>query len=133
MSLKQFFPLGKTPGVTFYSLQFGLAAKQLESAGADFLILDACSKDESFRETAALVSGLDLVITVDTAIAHLAGSLGIPVWIMLPQSRSDWRWLYGREDSPWYPSARLFRQDAPDDWDGVIEKVQQVLNEFANR
>lgn len=133
MSLKQLFPLGKTLGVTFYSLQFGPAADQVITSVADLPILDACSKDESFAETAALVAGLDLVITVDTAIAHLAGALGIPAWIMLPHSRSDWRWLYNREDSPWYPSARLFRQDVPDDWTGAVEKVRQELHKFANR
>ncbi|MBM3623612.1 MAG: tetratricopeptide repeat protein [Alphaproteobacteria bacterium] len=79
-----------------------------------------------FTDTAALIEALDLVITVDTSVAHLAGALGKPVWILLPFS-PDWRWLTGREDSPWYPSARLFRQTTPGDWDGAIRRVCEAL------
>ncbi len=81
---------------------------------------------QDFADTAALLSCMDLVITVDTAIAHLAGALGKPVWILLPYD-PDWRWLTERDDSPWYPSMRLFRQSAIGDWDGVIEHVRQHL------
>jgi ADP-heptose:LPS heptosyltransferase len=79
-----------------------------------------------FADTAALLAALDLVITVDTSVAHLAGSLGAPVWIL---NRFDacWRWLRDRTDSPWYPSARLFRQPAPGDWDPVIRDVAAAL------
>jgi len=79
-----------------------------------------------FADTAALVAALDLVITVDTAVAHLAGALGKPVWIL---NRFDacWRWLLGREDTPWYPTARLFRQSAPGDWDSVVGQVRTSL------
>jgi tetratricopeptide (TPR) repeat protein len=83
-----------------------------------------------FASTAALLCELDLVITVDTAIAHLAGALGRPVWILLPHV-ADWRWLQQREDSPWYPTARLFRQLAPGDWDSVIERVAAELREWS--
>jgi tetratricopeptide (TPR) repeat protein len=83
-----------------------------------------------FAAAAALIAELDLVISVDTAIAHLAGALGKPVWILLPYV-ADWRWLRGREDSPWYPAARLFRQPAAGDWAGVIERVAVELREFA--
>jgi hypothetical protein len=83
-----------------------------------------------FRDTAALVSLMDVVITVDTSIAHLAGAMGKPVWILLPFS-PDWRWLLGRDDSPWYPSARLFRQPAPGDWDSVLERVRGELEALA--
>ena len=79
-----------------------------------------------FAETAAIMAQLDLVICVDTALAHLAGALGKPVWIMLPYA-ADWRWLVGREDSPWYPTARLFRQPAPGDWANVIARVAAEL------
>jgi hypothetical protein len=79
-----------------------------------------------FSDTAALAANLDLVITVDTSVAHLAGALARPVWIL---SRYDgcWRWLDGREDSPWYPTARLFHQKAPGDWDEVVERVALEL------
>ena len=85
-------------------------------------LFDAAPLLENFADTAALIAKLDLVITVDTATAHLAGALGKPVWILLPFD-SDWRWLLGREDSPWYPMARLFRQRKPGDWAPVIEAV----------
>lgn len=81
---------------------------------------------DDFADTAALIAGLDLVITVDTAMAHLAGGLGRPVWLMLPHS-ADWRWQEGREDSPWYPTARLFRQNAAGDWEGVVAAVAEAL------
>jgi tetratricopeptide (TPR) repeat protein len=80
----------------------------------------------NFEETAALVAGLDLVITVDTSVAHLAGALGVPCWILLG-ARADFRWLRGREDSPWYPSVRLFRQPAPGDWPGLAAQVAAAL------
>jgi Flp pilus assembly protein TadD len=79
-----------------------------------------------FEETAALIANLDLVITVDTAVAHLAGALGRPVWILLPYA-ADWRWLTGRDDSPWYPSAKLFRQRRPGDWGEVMDRVRKAL------
>lgn len=79
-----------------------------------------------FGDTAALISELDLVITIDTAVAHLAGALGKPVWILLPHV-ADWRWLLKRSDCPWYPSARLFRQDRPGDWSLVIARVAAEL------
>jgi ADP-heptose:LPS heptosyltransferase len=79
-----------------------------------------------FEDTAALIANLDLVITVDTAVAHLAGGLGRPVWILLPYA-ADWRWMTGRDDSPWYPSARLFRQRRAGDWGDVLDRVRQAL------
>jgi ADP-heptose:LPS heptosyltransferase len=79
-----------------------------------------------FEDTAALIANLDLVITVDTAVAHLAGGLGRPVWILLPYA-ADWRWLTGRDDSPWYPSAKLFRQRRAGDWGDVLLRVRQAL------
>jgi hypothetical protein len=79
-----------------------------------------------FADTGALLSQLDLLVTVDTSVAHLAGALGVPVWVMLPYE-ADWRWLTGRDDTPWYPTMRLFRQTAPGDWAGVIERIIAAL------
>ena len=82
-----------------------------------------------FSDTAALISNLDLVITVDTSVAHLAGALAKPVWVLL-SFLGDWRWLHDREDSPWYPTARLFRQDSTLAWDNVIARVHAALHDF---
>jgi ADP-heptose:LPS heptosyltransferase len=80
----------------------------------------------NYADTAALLAGLDLVISVDTSTAHLAGTMGLPVWILLPYC-PDYRWQLGRDDSPWYPSMRLYRQDRPGDWGSVIEQVRLAL------
>jgi ADP-heptose:LPS heptosyltransferase len=79
-----------------------------------------------FADTAAVVSLMDLVVSADTALVHLAGALGAPVWVLVPFS-PDFRWLLGREDSPWYPSARLFRQPRFGDWDSVLARVKEAL------
>ena len=84
--------------------------------------------ERDFGETAAMIANLDLVITVDTAMGHLAGALGKPVWILLPKA-ADWRWLLERSDSPWYPTARLFRQKNPGDWGPVVAEVAAALVE----
>jgi ADP-heptose:LPS heptosyltransferase len=89
-------------------------------------IVDHSAALTDFTETAALVSCLDLVITIDTSVAHLTGALGQPVWIML-QRNADWRWLTERSDSPWYPTAQLIRQQHQGDWDGVVEQVISSL------
>lgn len=81
-----------------------------------------------FADTAALIENLDLVVSVDTSVAHLAGALGRPVWVLLPH-KPDWRWLLGRDDSPWYPTCRLFRQDAPGRWDDALDRLHQALLE----
>ena len=82
-----------------------------------------------YADTAALISNLDLIVSVDTSVAHLAGALAKPVWILLP-FMPDWRWLLDREDSPWYPTARLFRQDGTRAWDGVIARVRAALHDY---
>jgi tetratricopeptide (TPR) repeat protein len=112
-------PLLASPDCAFFSLQPGAA----ETHDA---LIDYTSEFESFEDTAALIAGLDLVISIDTAVAHLAGALAKPVWILLPW-HADWRWLRQREDSPWYPTARLFRQPAPGDWDSVIHLINEEL------
>ena len=89
-------------------------------------IVDHTAQLTDFAETAALISCLDLVITVDTSVAHLAGALDCPTWILLPHT-PDWRWLLDREDSPWYPSARLFRQDETRDYASVVARVRHEL------
>ena len=109
--------LATVPGVTFHSLQFG--AEALPWLG----MVDAMGAVRDFADTAALTAGLDLVITIDTSWAHIAASLGKPTWILLAHD-ADWRWLKGRTDSPWYPSARLFRQPAPGDWASVLREVE---------
>jgi ADP-heptose:LPS heptosyltransferase len=117
--------------VDFVSLQKGERAeaelKARLAAGWDGpALLDVSAELTDFAETAALIEALDLVISVDTATAHLAGALGKPVWVLL-KSDSCWRWLEGREDSPWYPSARLFRQDRPGNWPGTMARVREAL------
>jgi hypothetical protein len=113
----QFAPLLAVPGVSFVSLQLGASL-----AGT----FDAMAEISDFADTAAVVAALDLVISVDTSVAHLAGALGKPVWIL---SRYDgcWRWLRDRDDSPWYSSARLFRQRIPGDWGPVVAEVAAAL------
>jgi hypothetical protein len=127
-ALSVYAPLAKIPGITWISLQKGEPASQLEDPLPGLDIYDPMNEVEDFADTAAIVKNLDLVITVDTSMVHLTGGLGVPVWIL---SRFDgcWRWLLDREDSPWYPSARLFRQDRDRDWSKVIEKVAAALEE----
>ncbi len=130
MRLQTLMPLlrgaGHELGVTWISLQKGEAAGQLAGLPADVFIWDGSSRDRDLAETASLVAGLDLVITTDTCIAHLAGAMAKPVWILLPYL-ADWRWMQEIETAPWYPSARLFRQSAPGDWPGVLERVSDAL------
>ena len=91
-------------------------------------LVDLGSELTDFADTAAALQSLDLVVTVDTAVAHLAGALGLPVWVAVPLD-ADWRWLREREDNPWYPSARLFRQTRPGDWDEVFQHIAAELAE----
>ncbi len=123
MSLKTLTPLFDVKGVDFYSLQKGPASA--EARGFENII-DLTYTLRDFSDTAGLISNLDLVISVDTAVAHLAGALAKPVWIMLPYC-PDWRWMLHRDDSPWYPTARLFRQDTFNDWTKTIMAVKESL------
>jgi tetratricopeptide (TPR) repeat protein len=129
VQLATLLPLLRTPGVTWIALQKGPAAEQLAALPSDVSVLDGSSHDRDLAETAALLFALDLVITTDTCIAHLAGAMGKPVWILLPHL-SDWRWMQQSETTPWYPTAKLFRQRAPGDWDEVLERVMGKLSEL---
>jgi hypothetical protein len=119
-------------GVRLFSLQKGPGAEQIGKVADRFAIMDlGRTLDEAtgaFMDTAAIMKNLDLVVTSDTSIAHLAGALGVPVWVALP-STPNWRWLLQREDSPWYPTMRLFRQTARGDWDGVFARMAAALQE----
>ncbi len=110
-----------------YALQKGVAATELKTDSGTMINFGPQLRD--FGDTAAVISQLDLVVTVDTAVAHVAGALGKPVWVLLSEP-ADWRWLTDREDSPWYPTARLFRQKRRGDWDEVIGRVKEALREW---
>lgn len=122
--LAQYAPLFGFRGASFVSLQKGEAAAELKAIGAP--ILDWMGECDDLVDTAALMQQLDLIITVDTAVAHLAGALGRPVW-MLNRFESEWRWLFHGEDSPWYPSMRIFRQPGPGRWDEVVARIAAEL------
>ena len=122
-------PLAQVPGVQLVSLQRGPAADDAGRPGAPPLLL-AGEQGMDAAATARLLASLDLVVTVDTMVAHLAGALGRPAWVLL-QAESDWRWMAGREDSPWYPSLRLFRQDTPGGWSVPAARLHAALAEWA--
>jgi len=126
--LAHFAPLAGT-NATFFSLQKGPAASQAASPPCGMELIDLTEDLHDFADTAALVANLDLVITVDTAVAHVAGAVGIPAW-MLIAAEHDWRWLLDREDSPWYPTVRLFRQRNPGQWLEVVERVARELPQY---
>jgi hypothetical protein len=117
-------PLAAVPGINWYSLQKARAGTS--DAPPTIPLIDFTTEFGDFADTAAFISNLDLVITADTAVAHLAGAMGKPLWLLLPFA-PDWRWLRDRDQSPWYPTARLFRQPAREDWDSVISKVREKL------
>jgi glycosyl transferase family 9 (putative heptosyltransferase) len=125
--LRRFAPLFRVPRAAFFSLQKGDEARQASETG--WKIHDLMDQAGDLLDTAALVRQLDLVISVDTSVAHLAGALGKPVWL-LNRLESEWRWMLGREDSPWYPTMRIFRQQAFGDWDSVMLRVAEALRAF---
>jgi hypothetical protein len=121
-------PLGGVAGISLVSLQVGERAAEAGAAPPGLVLQDWTGELRDFADTAALVEALDLLITVDTGVAHLAGALGRPVWLL---NRFDgcWRWLRDRDDSVWYPTVRQFRQATPDNWTGVAQRVAEALAE----
>ena len=129
-SIDKLSDLVESPDCVFYSLQKGNAAEtadRLEITGQK--LADYTSELNNFHDTAALIQALDLVITVDTVVAHLAGALAKPVWVMLPFS-ADWRWMTDGETTPWYPTMRLFRQSSPGEWHEVVQNLKRTLSRF---
>ncbi len=128
--LQDFASITRDTTLRFFSLQKELRPADAASLGSLVHIEDISGRLEDFGDTAAAMSSLDLVITVDTATAHLAGALGVRVWVLLACA-ADWRWLVDRSDSPWYPTMRLFRQPAPGSWAPVLEDVRRALAEWS--
>lgn len=124
--LESLLPLARLPGFTLISLQKGTGIEQLEPLKEHLPLDDAASAHADMRETAELVSTLDLVLSVDTSIAHLAGAMGKPLWLMLSWV-ADWRWMEQRATSPWYASACLFRQTSAGDWPSVVSRIVNAL------
>ena len=129
ISLEQLAPLSTAKGARFFSLQKGDAARQAATPPEGMQLIDFSGELRNLADAAALIENLDLVISVDTATAHLSAALGKPTWVLLPLV-PDWRWMLHREDSPWYPTMRLFRQTAPGDWHGPIARITQALCEL---
>ncbi len=125
-ALAQMAPLATVEGVCFFNLQRGEAAKQALQPPPGLRLEALDTEWDQFADMAAAIANLDLVITVDTSVAHLAGALGVPTWVLLPDV-ADWRWLLHRDDSPWYPAVRLFRQARARDWPEVLNRVAEAL------
>jgi ADP-heptose:LPS heptosyltransferase len=126
--------VAQVEGVKLFSLQRGLGREQLGAVADAWHVTDfgdEFDSDGAFLDTAALMMNLDLVVTTDTAIAHLAGGLGVPVWVAL-QFSPNWRWLLDRSDSPWYPTMRLFRQPRFGDWSCVFGEIASELKTLVN-
>jgi hypothetical protein len=126
--LKEFAPLAGVPGVSLVSLQKGPAVEQIADAGFCLVDLGEGYQAGDWMDTAAIVSQLDLIISPDTSIAHLAGALAQPTWIALP-TPAEWRWMRERNDSPWYPTMELFRQATPGDWPSVFDRMADTLRD----
>jgi hypothetical protein len=131
LALDFFKPLLHRPGIQWYSLQVGRAAEELEAPAFAGRIVDLGRRFADFGDTARAIAELDLVISVDTCVAHLAGALGKPVWTLLPFD-VDWKWMIDRADSPWYPTMRLFRQPKRGDWPGTISQIEIALPDSSN-
>jgi tetratricopeptide (TPR) repeat protein len=130
LTLENFSPILRTPDVQFFSLQKGAATEQIAQLPAEIRPLNLSAELNNFADTAAAIENLDLVISVDTAVAHLAGALDKPVWTMIPFA-PDWRWMSDREETPWYPTMRLFRQKHRGDWGDVITNIAEALKTFS--
>ena len=126
--LSEMLPLADLGPAAFVSLQKPMPARDAEHVAKFAHMTDLSNDLTNFGETAAVIENLDLIVTVDTSMGHLSGALGKPVWIMIPKA-ADWRWMLDRSDSPWYPSARLFRQDKPGQWEPVLAALRLALQE----
>ncbi len=124
--LRNFLHLSKIPGLALFGLQKGAAAGQVEDLAPEMALTNLGGELDDFTDTAAVIENLDLVVSVDTAVLHLAGAMGKPAWAILPFS-PDWRWMLDRPDSPWYPTVRLFRQKSYGDWGDVFQRISQEL------
>jgi Flp pilus assembly protein TadD len=132
--LATLLPLAAVPGVSFISLQKGAGEDEAAQPPAGFTLASLGPEIHHFADTAAILAQLDLLISVDTGVAHLAGALGVPCWVMLPDYLTDWRWLTERSDTPWYPGVmRLFRQSAGAGWAPVVQDLAAALDAFAAR
>jgi hypothetical protein len=134
IAVEHFAPLARVPAVRLFSLQKGPGSEQLAAVADRFGVVDlGPSLDNgggAFLDTAAVMKSLDLIVTSDSAVAHLAGALGVPVWMPLPRV-CDWRWLVERSDSPWYPTMRLFRQSTLGEWGPVFATIGAELARLA--
>jgi tetratricopeptide (TPR) repeat protein len=127
--LKMFAPLAAIPGVKLFSLQKGFGVEQIATTASEVPLLDLGNvgvTEDGFLRTAAITKNLDLIVTADTSVAHLAGAMGVPVWIAM-STACDWRWMRDREDSPWYPSMQLFRQRQAGDWVEVFARIAETV------
>jgi hypothetical protein len=129
--LSDLVPVATVKNVAFYSLQVGEAAGQIKDSPPDLEIINLTDDINDFADTAGAIMNLDLIISIDTSVPHLAGALGKPTWIALPYY-SEWRWLTEREDSPWYPTVRLYRQKKEGDWNSVFTRMAEDLNNLVN-
>lgn len=129
-SVEDFAPLARIDGVRLYGLQKGKRAEDVDNLPEDIALTNFGEHFEDFADTVAAIENLDLIISIDTAVAHLAGAMGKPVWTLLPFA-PDWRWMLDRQDCPWYPTMKLFRQRKPDDWREVFARVEKELQKLA--
>jgi hypothetical protein len=132
MSLLNLGPLGAVPGLALVCLQKGPAAEETRTPPKAMIFHDPMPDVADFADSAAIVANLDIVVSVDTSMVHLAGAIGKPV-LMLDRYDACWRWLSGRDDSPWYPAMRIIRQTTPGDWDSVVLRAAVFLAELAER
>jgi hypothetical protein len=124
--LASFGPIALTPSVQLISVQKDVGLEQIAEVAGGWPLVDVSSQLHDFHQTAAVLKNVDLVITCDSAVAHLAGALGVPTWVALANA-ADWRWFLDREDSPWYPTMRLFRQSTLGDWGDVFQRISAAL------
>ena len=128
--LDRLLPLAAIPGVRLVSLQVPVPEAERQRVAEHPDLLDLSAELTDFAETAAIMRNLDLVVSIDSAVAHLAGALDVPIWVLMPRP-ADWRWMLDRTDTPWYPSMRLFRQPRPGAWDEVFAAVAEAVRERA--